>query len=206
MCLQERRNKSSFHQEQVILTQELMGTFHFMASAMFLQPTMPAVVQAREGTALHLCEEPHQPPRDLGTNHHIYPHNPPLHQQALLLLECFSYTTSFILPILWLGLLDYNSLLRVRLVLCPPLPVCLPSMLLNLSSQPLTAPRPHSWPFHFINAPSTTEAVEAIQVIPPACQSSSQPHPTLMPTLDLPGLNSREVSLLCALSVIQSVL
>ena len=26
--------------------------------------------QARGGTALHLCEEPHQPPRDPGTNHH----------------------------------------------------------------------------------------------------------------------------------------
>ena len=42
--------ESSFHQEQAILTQELMLTFHFMASATFLQPTMPAI--ARPGEAL----------------------------------------------------------------------------------------------------------------------------------------------------------
>lgn len=47
---EKAKEQSSLHQEQVILTHELMGTFHFMASAMFLQPTMPAV--ARPGKAL----------------------------------------------------------------------------------------------------------------------------------------------------------
>ena len=37
--------------------------------------------------------------------------------------QALSGTTSLLLPILWLGLLDYNSLLKGGLVLCLPLPV-----------------------------------------------------------------------------------
>ena len=47
---EKAKEESCFHHEQVILTQELMVTFLFMASAMFLQPTVPAV--ARPGEAL----------------------------------------------------------------------------------------------------------------------------------------------------------
>ena len=75
VSLEKASKESSFHHEHAVLTQELIATFHFGrdVSAVFSTANDANCRWAMGGTIYHLCEEPHQPPRDLGTNPHPYP-------------------------------------------------------------------------------------------------------------------------------------
>lgn len=59
------------------LTQELMVTFHFMASAMFLQPTMPAVARLGEALLSTSVKSLTSHPETWGPIITLTPHNHP---------------------------------------------------------------------------------------------------------------------------------
>lgn len=193
--------------EQVILTQELMGTFHFMASAMFLQPTMPAV--ARPGKALlsTSVKSPHQPPRDLGTNHHTLPPittlipTSPAPPGMFLICHLFSSSPSSGWDS-WTTTASKGSSGPVssaaRLSAQHAAESVLPAS--HSQSPPLLA-----FPLHKMLL-STTEAVEAVQVIPSACRVPPGHTPPSCPLWIFLVLTRGESPLLRALSVIQSVL
>lgn len=147
---EKAKEQSSFHQGSDLLS-GTDGDLSFSWPVPCSCSQQCQLLPGQEGTALHLCEEPHQPPRRFWDQSSHLPPITTLTPTALLLHKMFSYATLFHPPILWLGLLDYNSLLKVRLVLCPH---CrLSAHAAKSVLQPLTPPRPPSWPFHFINAP-----------------------------------------------------